>query len=709
MSETQLNLFDLIDRNGDGDISEEELKDFLAKYNLDFNDPSIKNNISRLIDVFDLIDQNGDGDISNGELVDFIIYNGLDPKDPLVGEKLIKLKRIKCNALFESIDRNCDGRITRGEFINFLTNNGLDPSDPRLAECMSRLDQLGEDQTTKQNVKQFLRIIRPNINLISRAAKGNLVIPDFKDFCEDLTQIFEDIRHNKGGHIADYIPELACVDEEKYALSVFTVNGQQFHLGDIEDKFTIQSTSKPINYCIALEENGLETVHKHIGREPSGLGFNELTLNSKGLPHNPMINAGAIMSCSLISPDQPLEERLNKVINTWQRLAGNGTVSLNEDVYRSESTTAHRNRALSHYMMEKNAFPANTDLETTLQFYFQCCSLQLSSRDMALVAATLANGGTCPLTEDKIFKTTTVQSCLSLMTTCGMYDYSGEWYFMIGLPAKSGVSGALMIIVPKVMGICIWSPRLDEIGNTVRGIEIAKELVNKFSVHTFDILDLRSHKKNPLVSSVEYESKEITTLIEVASRGDLNTLHHLVNLGIDVKKGDYDNRTAMHLASAEGQVKVVQYLIDAGANVNVKDRWGGTPMNDAIRNGKTSIIELLKQHGGEAGVDLVGNVKLLISNTVSSDLTGMIWAASIGNLDALTTYIARGVNLNHCDYDGRTALHLAASEGQVEIVRYLLGQKVDLMPCDRWNNTPADDALRHGHQEIVDLISSQSE
>ncbi|MEM6427059.1 MAG: glutaminase, partial [Cyanobacteria bacterium P01_D01_bin.128] len=462
--------------------------------------------------------------------------------------------------------------------------------------------------------------------------------------------------------------------------------------------------SKTISYCLALEELGTEVVHQHVGREPSGLGFNELTLNNKGLPHNPMINAGAIMCCSLIRHDLAHADRFDYVLNYWSRLTGGDRITFNNAVYLSERETAHRNRALSHYMMEKKAFPEWADLEETLEFYFQCCSIELNTDQMSVVAATMANGGTCPITGEKIFKTSTVQHCLSLMYSCGMYDYSGEWAFVVGLPAKSGVSGAVMVVIPNVLGLCIWSPNLDTQGNSVRGVEFCKQLVKKFSVHNYDNLDFQSEKKNPRVSPIQRESEEITSLIEVASRGDLTAITQYQIRGVNLNAGDYDNRTPLHLAAAGGHKNVVSFLIEHGVDVNVSDRWGCTPLNDAEQQEHTAVAAILKEAGAKQGKESYPQANIQLPSSVTTDVTALIWAASQGNLTAMLPYIARGISMDAADYDGRTAIHLAASEGRLSIVEFLLANKVNLNVQDRWGFTPLDDAIRHQHDAVAAML-----
>lgn len=497
--------------------------------------------------------------------------------------------------VFNSIDAKGRGYLTDRQFWRMMENAGLAANDPRLESLNTYLDNLVEpsDSETKILPEHFEEIVQQNA-LVRNVLTGDLVIPDFPAFTADLSQLFEHCRANRGGEVATYIPQLARVHPEKYALSVCTIDGQRFSQGDVSDRFCLQSTCKPINYALALESQGEQVVHKHVGREPSGREFNELSLNKDNLPHNPMINAGAIMCCSLLNPEQTPADRFDYVLNTWERLACERP-NFNNSVYLSERRTADRNFALAYFMRENNAFPKGVDILNVLEFYFQCCSIELTAEGMAIAAATLANAGVNPVTEERIFTPKTVQNCLSLMYSCGMYDFSGEFAFKIGLPAKSGVSGALMVVVPNVAGFCIWSPRLDRHGNSVRGVQFCERLVETYNFHNYDSLVAEHNKKDPRRQKFESQASNITALIYAATFGDLEEIKRLHAAGLDLNETDYDGRTALHLAAAEGHTRVVKYLLRKNVDPNMRDRWGNTAHVDAKRGKNKEVIELLQQ------------------------------------------------------------------------------------------------------------------
>ncbi|MGF1463295.1 MAG: glutaminase, partial [Maricaulaceae bacterium] len=334
---------------------------------------------------------------------------GADPHrvDPGDGDRVFQPHDDVMTDVFNALDVRVAGALTKHDICNALRARGILETDDRVAETVAALRELSDgDAITPE---RFVDLVRPNAALIERVAKGNLIIPDFETFAKDIGEIFDACVPLTGGAVADYIPQLARVDPEQFGLAICTIDGQRAFYGDYTASYCVQSSCKPINYCMALELNGEDSVHKHVGREPSGRSFNDLALNDADLPHNPLINAGAIMCCSLIKPALPIADRFDYVMQTWRRLSGNRRIGYNNSVYLSEKTTADRNFALAYFMQEKKAFPENTNLLETLDFYFQCCSLESSVRQMSIVAATLANSGVCPLTEERVFSADTVK------------------------------------------------------------------------------------------------------------------------------------------------------------------------------------------------------------------------------------------------------------------------------------------------------------
>jgi glutaminase len=501
--------------------------------------------------------------------------------------------------LFDFLCDDPDSSVSLRRIAHALTEAGIDPEDLRLGEYGELIagKELADSEWDRpMSAGEFERAIGHGISLVERALRRELVIPDFAAFREDIGEIFEATAGEKGGVVASYIPQLARVNPELAAFGLCTIDGQRMAFGDTDERFCLQSTSKPISYCLALEDEGPERVHRHVGREPSGQSFNNLALNHEGLPHNPMINAGAIMVCALIGRHLPPSDRFEHVKRVWTRLTGGVEPTFDEAVYESERKTADRNFALGYFMREHGAFPEGTDLIETLDFYFRCCSLELNVRDFSVVAAALANGGICPLTEERIFGAETVRNTLSLMYSCGMYDFSGEWAFTVGLPAKSGVSGVILVVIPNTLGFAVWAPRLDTYGNSVRGIALCQELIRRFNFHHYDrLVGDPDGKPDPRRDALAHAASLSSQLLWAASKGDLAGMRRLAVRGVDLEQADYDGRTPLHLAASAGEVRAVRYLLAQGVRRDPIDRWGGTPAADAQREGHLEVAALLQE------------------------------------------------------------------------------------------------------------------
>jgi glutaminase len=282
------------------------------------------------------------------------------------------------------------------------------------------------------------------------------------------------------GAVATYIPELAVMDPELFGICLVTVDGAIYEVGDSRHPFTLQSLSKPLVYATALDAHGDAAVRRHIGVEPTGEAFNAITLApGSGLPLNPMVNAGAITAASLI-PGATDAASMAALIAGVSAFAGR-PLDVNEAVFRSERDTGHRNRAIAHLLRSTGALVGDSD--AVVDRYFRQCALSVDTRDLGLIAATLAAGGRHPLTGARAASEETVRSVLSIMATCGMYDAAGEWMYTVGLPAKSGVCGGIIAVLPGQLGIGVFSPRLDGRGNSVRGVAVCRDLSAELGLH----------------------------------------------------------------------------------------------------------------------------------------------------------------------------------------------------------------------------------
>ncbi|KAM9287510.1 glutaminase kidney isoform, mitochondrial isoform 2-T2 [Morus bassanus] len=361
-------------------------------------------------------------------------------------------------------------KIPVHKFITALKSTGLRTSDPRLKECMDMLRLTL--QTTSDGVMLdkdlFKKCVQSNIVLLTQAFRRKFVIPDFMSFTSHIDELYESAKKQSGGKVADYIPQLAKFSPDLWGVSLCTVDGQRHSVGDTKVPFCLQSCVKPLKYAIAVNDLGTEYVHRYVGKEPSGLRFNKLFLNEDDRPHNPMVNAGAIVITSLIK---------------------------------------------------------------------------------------------------------------------------------VGLPAKSGVAGGILLVVPNVMGLMCWSPPLDKMGNSVKGIHFCHDLVSLCNFHNYDNLRHFAKKLDPRREGGDQRVKSVINLLFAAYTGDVSALRRFALSGMDMEQRDYDSRTALHVAAAEGHVDVVKFLLEAcKVNPFPKDRWNNTPMDEALHFGHHDVFKILQEY-----------------------------------------------------------------------------------------------------------------
>uniref|UniRef100_A0A665V1P1 glutaminase n=1 Tax=Echeneis naucrates TaxID=173247 RepID=A0A665V1P1_ECHNA len=413
-------------------------------------------------------------------------------------------------------------KIPAHKFTTALKATGLRTGDPRLKECMEMLKvTLNTTSDGALDRHLFKKCVQSNIVLLTQAFRKKFVIPDFQPFCAHIDELYENAKNMPGGQVADYIPQLARFSPDLWAVALCTVDGQRHTVGDTKVPFCLQSCVKPLKYAIAVHDHGTEYVHRFIGKEPSGLRFNKLFLDEDDKPHNPMVNAGAIVCTSLI-----------KVINFMNKLAGNEYVGFSNATFQSERESGDRNFAIGYYLKEKKCFPEGTDMTSILDFYFQ-----------------------------------------------------------VGLPAKSGVSGGILLVVPNVMGIMCWSPPLDKMGNSVRGIQFCTDLVSLCNFHNYDNLRHFAKKLDPRREGGDQRVKSVINLLFAAYTGDVSALRRFALSSMDMEQRDYDSRTALHVAAAEGHTEVVRFL-----SRRTNCPWGNTPMDEAVHFGHHDVVTILRDY-----------------------------------------------------------------------------------------------------------------
>ncbi|MGC5616006.1 glutaminase [Georgenia sp. Z1491] len=288
------------------------------------------------------------------------------------------------------------------------------------------------------------------------------------------------------GEQATYIPELARVDPGLLGLALTTTDGVTYTSGDADTLLSIQSVSKPFVYALALRDRGISAVEAKVGVEPTGEAFNEMTLEEVSKrPYNPMINAGAIATNTLVGdPGLTDADREAVILDGLSAFAGR-RLDVEETVFESEMGTAHRNYSIAHMLAGYGIL--GTDAHAAVRGYVRQCAVRASARDLSVMAATLANGGTNPVTGEQVVPGTVVRQTLSVMLACGMYDAAGDWITDVGIPAKSGVGGGLIGALPGQLGVASFSPPLDEHGSSARGVEIFERLSHDFGLHLMSV------------------------------------------------------------------------------------------------------------------------------------------------------------------------------------------------------------------------------
>jgi glutaminase len=548
--------------------------------------------------------------------------------------------------------------VSKASVLQALRRFGLADESAVVAAVRANLAHLAEDAALDES---DVAALKARHLYLSRALDGDLVFPDFPAFAATLDAAFAHAAQAVNGSVATYIPQLARVNPAQFGAACCSIDAQQWARGDHGAWFSLQSVSKAITYALVLEEHGTDHVHRFVGREPSGAGFNERVLNADGLPHNPLINSGAIMCCALVRPELHVSHRFEFIMETWRRVCGGARrPQFNNATFLSERDTADRNFCLAYMMREANVFPPGTNLQTTLELYFMICSIELTCDMLAVAAATLASGGVCPLSGERVFSEQTVRNALSVTASCGMYDASGQFCFDIGFPAKSGVAGGLLIVIPGRCGFATFSPRVEGRGNSVRGVSFCEQISARCDFHQYSIRGA-------------LRQQSVATIAERARRRDRRRRRRARARDL---VGDARRAGAQpHRARARARHRAL-----------------GAQAPDVLHNTRDAVDAVRLRMRTEL---------TLFVEKINNEL---LFAACRNDLDHVRTCVARGANVNYHDYDANTALHVAASEGHDEIIAYLLAHGAARRAADRRGRLPIDGARRGRHARCVALL-----
>lgn len=355
------------------------------------------------------------------------------------------------------------------------------------------LDEANQKSVRGQNACEKLSAIL-DLHMF-RKSSCKMIHSSYKDICREkkvspcsdinklLNRVYNETKRTNTGYVYNRTPDIFKIDSDALAIAITTVDGLTYKIGDCRATFLLQSISKVFAYGLALEDHGREVLLKSVGVEPSGNPYDaiiQLDQQTKR-PHNPMINIGAIATTSLIK-GAGMTQRLDRILTMYSNYVGR-EIFVDLRTYLAEMNSGDRNKAIAYLLRHFDML--ENDVDDVLSLYLQQCSALVNCQDLSVMASTLANGGINPLTGQQAVKKDYVGDILTVMYTCGMYDYTGEWSYRIGLPAKSGVSGAIMAVVPGQMGIAIYSPRINDHGSSIVGIRALETVSSELELNIF--------------------------------------------------------------------------------------------------------------------------------------------------------------------------------------------------------------------------------
>lgn len=500
--------------------------------------------------------------------------------------------------LFAAFDDNASGRINTQVLMRMLRHVGFAADHSKTARTL--FAALEAVESIDEAAFSALASAHP---LLKCALENTNALPNWPAFCDDVGKLFHSLAGCMEGKLSPTSDTYLRANPKRWGMALCSTTGQQLLLGDYDVPFCVDACGKIVMYLIALDLLGATPVHQYVGKEPNGRNFNDLALNKNTRPHNPVLNAGTMMIGTLIMPGSSMSERFAYVRSVWEKLVGGTPVGFDNETYLARLDKGMRCWTLAYMMADSSAFPAHVKhsssaLTEIVEFFFMVTSLTASAQQLAIASATLANGGVNPITGVRVFKRLHVQNGLSIMGSCGLYDHSGEFIFNVGMPAKSGASGGLMAVDPQTMGICTWSPLIDEQGISIRGVKLMRLLSERYNFHVYDTL-VRL-KLDPTLHNFSSKDDHTADLLFAASKDDAISIIKVLSLGVDVNACDYDRRSALHVAAAEGHVRIMKLLLERGGSPTLRDRWGLSAIDEAKRRGSFEHVRLLSSSGPHA-------------------------------------------------------------------------------------------------------------
>lgn len=416
---------------------------------------------------------------------------------------------------------------------------------------------------------------------------------------EYLRRVVNDLRDIQGGAVNSSIPALANADPDPVGIVVATVDGSVYRAGDTDIEFSIQSISKAFTYAQALTDRGQAGVFEKIDVEPSGDAFNEISLQQEtGRPANAMINAGAIAAASLVR-NTGHATRLERLVKLYSECAGR-PLKVNRNVQAQEHKAGDRNRALAWLLTSRDIIEG--DPTDALEDYFAQCSVMVTCEDLARMGATLAADGVNPMTGERVLEPWVVSDVLSVMNTCGMYDDAGRWALNVGLPAKSGVSGGIVAVMPGQLAVAVFSPPLDHHGNSVRGVAACQQLTRDLDLHF-----ARMERNGRSTVRAEYNLAETVSLVRRNAAAEAVLEEHGEDVRIIELQAD------LRFAGAETAIRTVREAAQHAQYVLVDIRQ----VDDMGRY----VVPMLSRVGEQ--VEAVGGVVALIAEKGDEHTQGL--------------------------------------------------------------------------------------